>query len=325
MADDDARSILKKHFSYLKQGDESTKLYSLEKALASVITVQRPVMPVSVVVTVEDTSLSFLSEIIPFIKKEKIPVTFIVTPSRIDRLPDSERSETWRLLKSISNDPAVNFAITSYDYVTLPALPEAEIKRQIASARARFHEMMGFNAAYFTYPYGAYTANLQSLVKQQGFVAAFGMQGGAVSALSNTYALPRFPITDGYDDINRLQTIIETLPFPATDIQPDTSYLTTNPPVIGFSVPNAWMKKMQNLKCYGQEMGELTMTPLGQGRIEIRFSDAFENERTRINCTWPEVDAEKTTRWRWLGFLFVKNDAAPAASSETTGQPALLP
>ena len=102
------------------------------------------------------------------------------------------------------------------------------------------------------------------------------------------------------------------LPFPVSDIQPAVSLNHTNPPLIGFTLPNSLTSSshLSKLNCFASGMDKIKIEKLGTHRIEIRLDKPFDDSKGRLNCTLPvpSLDGTGDMRWRWLGFLFVLPD-----------------
>jgi len=54
---------------------------------------------------------------------------------------------------------------------------------------------------------------------------------------------------------------------------------------------------VKRINCYAVPTRKLTISDLGDRRIEIRLDQPFPPGRARVNCTAPGPDR----RWRWFG------------------------
>jgi hypothetical protein len=173
-------------------------------------------------------------------------------------------------------------------------------RAEIARATARLGEALGVTPGIFAYPYGEFSLELRNIVADFGFLAAFGQHSGAVSRTADRFALPRFPFSERFGDLDRLRLVINSLPLPATEITPADPLVRphNNPPLFGFTVAKE-ISGLAMLDCFASG-NEARTERLGERRFEVRLAGPIKPGRTRINCTVPGPDR----RWRWLGIQF---------------------
>ncbi|MCF8496777.1 MAG: polysaccharide deacetylase family protein [Alphaproteobacteria bacterium] len=178
----------------------------------------------------------------------------------------------------------------------------------INAARARFREELGEEARLLAYPSGEYTQEYKALIEAQGFDAAFGLHSGAAYAGADMYVLPRFTMTESYGDPERFRLVMNALPLPVTDMEPEDPYLKTDSPAIGFSVPPVLGPFLGSLSCFVSGQAVPSVEVLGQDRVELRLAAPVSERRTRVNCTMPgPKDEEGEERWRWLGMILIRD------------------
>jgi peptidoglycan/xylan/chitin deacetylase (PgdA/CDA1 family) len=76
----------------------------------------------------------------------------------------------------------------------LNQLTPDEIRQELTQSRADIQRETGEMPAYFAYPTGAKSLEIQELVKECGYEAAFTIRYGQAGTDSNFYALERIPI-----------------------------------------------------------------------------------------------------------------------------------
>ncbi|MCB1532549.1 MAG: polysaccharide deacetylase family protein [Alphaproteobacteria bacterium] len=252
-----------------------------------------------------------------------IPFTVFFASDNADT--DAGQHLNWKELKALSENPLVSFGLLPASYTRLSAEDDSEILRQINKARTRTREELAIEPKIFSYPFGEYSARYKTLIKDQGFTAAFGLHSGSIYAGADMYALPRFSMTERYGNLDRFELVMNALPLPATEIEPQDPFLENTMPAIGFTVTPALAENLGNLSCFISEQNAPTIEKLGENRIELRLHEALSEERTRVNCTIPAGD----DRWRWLGMLLVlrENAESPTLVDEEilTSQPDALP
>jgi poly-beta-1,6-N-acetyl-D-glucosamine N-deacetylase len=271
----------------------------------------------TIAITFEGGFKSALKNAIPALLVKKIPFTVFYSSDYADA--DSADHVSWSDLKTLSGYSHASFGVLPAAYARHEG--EEEIKRQINKARQRHREMLGAEAAFFSYPFGEYSPAYKDIVRNAGFSAAFGLQSGAVYDGSDFFALPRFTMTERYGDVERFRTAAQTLPFPVYDIEPQGTRLNDETPSIGFSVPDYLVPGLKSLSCFVTGQPEPEVEILGE-RVEIRVKDAVNVERLRVNCTLPGPanPEDDTPAWRWFGMLLV-NETVEEPTQPPTGLP----
>lgn len=260
--------------------------------------------PRTIAITFEGAFKSALVNAIPALLEKKIPFTVFYSSDYADS--DAGPYMNWTDLKMLSGYKEVSIGLLPSGYTRLSQETKAEIRRQVNKARQRHREMLGAEARFFSYPFGEYTPAYKKIVEDSGFDAAFGLQSGAAYGAADFYALPRFTMTEKYGDLERFRTAAQSLPFPATDIEPQDMNLVTDRPAIGFSVPAVMQPALKNMSCFASGQPEPAMEILDT-RVELRLKEPVQTPRIRINCTLPGPLTEDDTQlWRWFGMLLVK-------------------
>lgn len=267
--------------------------------------------PLTIGITFESGLRSSYKNAMALLDAREIPYTLFVSPGRIDS--GSPQYMSWKEVSRQAAKPHVTLGLLPYTY--LPGLDMTAEQRlaDLNRARARLREETGITPALFAYPYGAYDEGYRRIVANGGFDAAFALNSGPAHSGSGLYALPRYTMTEAFGSLERFRTTAATLPFPVEDLTPDTSIVTANPPVIGFSLTGDFRPDPEAISCFGSSFGEVSLLRAGEHRIEIRLSEPFPGSRGRINCivkahgvgesSLPDPFAEAES-WHWLGLLF---------------------
>lgn len=259
--------------------------------------------PRTLAITLEGGYRSAYENAIPHLLGNNIPFTLFFASGSLDH----QNHIGWRELKALSRKNGVSLGILPASYARITHLPLAEQARQINVARSAFRTNIGQEAPYFAYPFGETSTALKNILRSQGFDAAFSLQSGAAHSGSDLLELPRFTMTEGFGDIDRLRLVTNTLPLPANDIEPSNSLITSETPHIGFTVPQALEKSLETLSCFISGQPKPSIEILGK-RVEIRAAEPIVNQRTRVNCTMAGTqDENDKTRARWLGMLLHKS------------------
>lgn len=284
------------HLEEIKRADYN--VISMPELIAA-LKAQTPLPEKTIVITFEGALRSAYENGMKPLLANNIPFTVFFSGSQTAY----ENHLDWKELRALSKNKHVTLGILPANYNHITQLPPAEQKRQINKARADFAQNIGIETAYFSYPFGEVSNALKDIVKTQNFEAAFGLQSGPAFTGSDLRMLPRFSMTESYGDLERFRMITKALPLPVKGVKPSDPYLTTKPPAIGFTLPEALQPDIANISCFISNQEKPQIETIGP-RVEIRALMPLDTERTRINCTLPAPkDADDNPRWRWFGML----------------------
>lgn len=300
------------HLNELKS--ERYNVMALPDILAAIEN-QTPLPSRTVAITFSGAFKSAYENAMPLLIEAGIPFTVFYASGHADS--DATQHLNWKDLKRLKESGYTSFGLLPASYTRLSGQSNEEILRQINKARTRHREELKSETTLFAYPFGEYSARYKSIIEEQGFKSAFGLHSGALHASADMFALPRFPMTEGYGSVDRFSLVSSALPLPATEIEPQDPYLENGNPSIGFTVTQSLSKKLSALTCFVSGQGEPALEQLGENRIELRLKEPLSEERTRVNCTVPEGK----DNWRWLGMLLVHRNV----SGETTATELSIP
>lgn len=273
----------------------------------------------AVAITFEGGYKSILDRAVPLLLEKNIPFTVFYSAGLADN--DSTQYMDWSDLKRLSSNKNVTLGLLPASYSRLAGASRETVLSDLNQARIRHREAFGTNATLFSYAFGEYDLAYRTIVEEQEFAAAFGLQSGVAYNGSDLYALPRFTMTEAYGDIERFRMIASALPLPVSNIEPADPYLKNTPPHIGFTVDEALSGNLDSLSCFVSGQNKVAVETVGGRRIELRPAEELGEERIRVNCTLPTTLAgEDTPRWRWFGMMLVNRVETPA-----NPEPAALP
>ena len=252
-------------------------------------------------ISIDDAYASVYQYAWPLLKKAGLPFTLFVSTDAIDR--GLKGLMTWDQLRALQA-AGVTIGHHSASHPHMADLSPAKAAAEIDLASARFKKELGHVPELFAYPYGEASQALEKMVKEKGFVAAFGQHSGVVHPSLGFYYLPRFALNEHFGGLDRFKLAINALALPVKDITPEDVLVgTENPPAMGFTVLPPVPKGLDQLACFASnEPGRARVERLGDMRFEIRVSKPFPQGRTRVNCTLPGPDG----RWYWLGRQFYR-------------------
>lgn len=181
-----------------------------------------------------------------------------------------------------------------------PEMSTDEISLDLARSAEAFERELGGVPEIFAYPYGEMSLAARTLVKDAGFLAAFGQHSGVAEGGLDIFYLPRFAINETYGALSRFQLAANALPMGAREIVPVDPVLGPNPPAFGFTIAPGF-DPLDQLNCFAShESTPARLERLGERRFEVRLVAPFPQGRGRLNCTVRANDG----RWRWFGTQF---------------------
>ncbi|WP_371368824.1 Poly-beta-1,6-N-acetyl-D-glucosamine N-deacetylase [Sporomusa rhizae] len=146
-----------------------------------------------ILITFDDGYLDNYTNAYPILKKYGFTATiFIVT----DLVGHDERFMTWDQIRQMQQDGFV-FGSHTVSHIALTNLPRNQAMDELVNSRKEIERQLGTKVRYFAYPTGAYNQQVEEMVKQAGYRAAFTIRYGQAGIDSNPYALERIPIFRG--------------------------------------------------------------------------------------------------------------------------------
>lgn len=250
----------------------------------------------TVALTIDDAYASVYAEAWPRLKKAGLPFTLFVATDPIDHA--SSGYMTWDQIRELQA-AGVTIGSQTASHPHLPDLDTDTVKLELDRAASRMTDELGEKPTLFAYPYGEYGQQIEKIVAERGYAAAFGQQSGVVHATSDRFGLPRFALNETYGGIDRFRLTANALPLPIRDRVPaDLIVTSNNPPPFGFTVASQ-IGDPSRIDCYASGQGRTQTEVLGD-RVEVRLSEPFPAGRARVNCTMPGPDG----RWHWYGIQF---------------------
>ncbi|WP_417070349.1 polysaccharide deacetylase family protein [Niveibacterium terrae] len=154
----------------------------------------------AVVITVDDGHKTVLSEMLPLVRRERVPVTLFIYPSAIS---NASYALKWSELEALHQ---AGFDIQSHTYWhpnfkqqkrRLSADEYRELLRsQLGKSRAALAKHLGVEADMLAWPFGIYDDELLAAAAAAGYRAAFSLDRRHPRAGDRLLALPRYLITD---------------------------------------------------------------------------------------------------------------------------------
>ncbi len=147
-----------------------------------------------VCITIDDGYKSFKENGFPLLKKYGMKATLYVNTESVgwgDYLSWEEIKELQTKGIEIGNHSH------SHDYF-LNKKPEERLlyfESDLELSEKLFKKYLGLNPKTYAYPYGEFSADMMTLLKQKGYNLAFAQNSGVWNESSNSFSIPRFPMS----------------------------------------------------------------------------------------------------------------------------------
>jgi poly-beta-1,6-N-acetyl-D-glucosamine N-deacetylase len=287
---------LRQHLQHLR--DNQFQVIGLDSLINQLKTGQ-PVADNAVVITFDDSYANNFTAAHPILQEFGYPYTIFISPGSIDRGDGPLLS--WQQVKKMSDDGVLvaNHAMW-HEHMALPAKDETpaqwrkRMTQSILDAEDKIAQHTGQRHQWLAYPFGEYSAELEKLVQELGFIG-IGQQSGAIGNNTALTRIPRYPAAGQYADLKNLAQKVKTLAFPITDYHGIDPVITINPPRLTLSVTVADFRPAQ-LQCFS---GSEVMTPqwLNDTTFTVSASKNISQGRARYNCTAPSISKKGYFYW----------------------------
>lgn len=287
---------LRGHLQYFK--DNNFQVIGLD-LLIKQLREGTPVADNAVVITFDDSYENNFTTAHPILQQFGYPYTIFISPGSIDK--GDGPLLNWQQIKQMSDDGVLvaNHAMW-HEHMAKPAVGETEqqwlarMKQSILAAEDKIEQVTGQRHQWLAYPYGEYSAPLEQLVGELGFIG-IGQQSGAVGNNSVLTRLPRFPAAGRYADLKDLAQKLRTLAFNITDYHGVDPVVKANPPQLKLSLQIDDFSPQQ-VQCFA---GSEVLQPqwLNDNTFTVSASKVLSGGRSRYNCTAPSQSKKGYFYW----------------------------
>ena len=141
----------------------------------------------SIVLTFDDGYRDNYTTVFPLLKQYNFPATIFVTTDLIGTPGYCSAEE----LQEMHTSGLVSIEPHTLTHPKLAKLSRAEASREIRESRQVLQEVLGTTPMLFAYPYGSFSEETVSLMREMDFVGAVTVQEGTVSPNTDPFRLPR--------------------------------------------------------------------------------------------------------------------------------------
>ncbi|MBA6411723.1 polysaccharide deacetylase family protein [Parahaliea sp. F7430] len=267
----------------------------------------------AVAITFDDAYESVHRVALPELVSRAMPFTVFVATKAVERGYDGSMS--WQDLAELADSGLATFGAHSISHEHLLRGSEtgvtddwtkrvsAEIDHSAAVLKQKFAELF---VPAFAYPFGEYSPALQALVEARNYYG-LAQQSGALGASTATTEIPRFPMAQSYDSLERLAMALNTRPLPVADVQAGQMFIadiSAAPQELRFTLTADGPYRREQLACYSSTGEALALT-----REAAQFTVAlppFRAGRNKVNCTAPST--ERGAEFFWYARQWVLAD-----------------
>ncbi|MDR3565778.1 MAG: polysaccharide deacetylase family protein [Negativicutes bacterium] len=152
----------------------------------------KPLPDKPVLITFDDGYQDFYDNAYPILKKYGLTATVFLISDVVGHDPGYLK---WDEIEEMrQKGKGIVFGSHTLSHVALKTLPPEEIMAQLVKSREGIEWRLDVPVKYFAYPGGSYSREVEKMVQQAGYRAAFTVDLGRVHRDSNIYALERIPI-----------------------------------------------------------------------------------------------------------------------------------
>jgi peptidoglycan/xylan/chitin deacetylase (PgdA/CDA1 family) len=187
--------VFKSHLEYLRQN--GYKVIPLRQLVNYCLRKGPPPPQKAVVIVVDDGHKTVYTDMLPLVKKYRIPVTLFLYPSA---LSNASYAMTWEQLKEIRNTGLFDLQGHTYWHPNFrkeqKKLSPKEYKKfvtmQLNKSRDRLSKELGVRVDMLAWPFGVYDEYLITKAEEAGYIAAFTIERRHTSSADNVMQLPRY-------------------------------------------------------------------------------------------------------------------------------------
>lgn len=291
--------------------DHNFKVVPLDR-LISQLQRQEPLADNEVAITFDDGFQNVFTTARPILKEFGYPYTMFLSPALIDRREGPVL--TWEQVKIMQDEGVIIANHSSYHHrLAVPNQGETlaqwrkRVKADILLAEQQLEQQLGVKRKWLAYPYGDFSAELEQLVAELGFIG-IGQQSGAIGPGVSMTRIPRYPSSSQFAKLEHFMPKLKTLAFPVTDYSKADPVSSRNPPVLQLTVSTKDFAAAR-LQCFFNGK-PIPITIVQQDQDLLTFSTRADQplklSHNRYNCTAPSLEKKGFFYWFSQPWVFVQ-------------------
>lgn len=286
--------------------EQNMKVVSLER-LINQLKAGEPTVDNEVAITFDDGFANVFTNARPILQEFGYPYTMFLGPALIDRQEGPVLS--WQQIQTMHNEGVIIANHSSYHHrLAVPNQGETKaqwrqrVKNDILQAEQQLEDRLGVRRQWLAYPYGDFSAELESLITELGFIG-IGQQSGAVGSGVSLTRIPRYPSSSQFAALKHFAPKLKTLALPVTDYSGADPVSSTNPPSLKLTV-DAKDFHTARLNCFFN--GEaIPLKWLDERTFVAKAKSPLKLSHNRYNCTAPSLSKKGYFYWFSQPWVFV--------------------
>jgi peptidoglycan/xylan/chitin deacetylase (PgdA/CDA1 family) len=265
-----------------------------------------------VAITFDDGFANVFTTARPLLKAFGYPYTMFLSPALIDQQQGPVL--TWPQVKTMQQEGVIIANHSSYHHrLAVPQPGEskaqwrARVKADILLAEQQLEQQLGVKRKWLAYPYGDFSAELEQLVSELGFIG-IGQQSGAVGPGVSLTRIPRYPSSSQFAALKHFMPKLKTLALPVTDYSKANPVSSVNPPTLQLTVNTADFAT-DRLQCFFNGKA-IPLQIIAQQGQQLTFSTKADTPlklaHNRYNCTAPSQQKKGYFYWFSQPWVFVQ-------------------
>jgi len=271
-------------------------VWPLEKIISHLKN-KSPIPDKTIAITIDDAYLSVYQIAYPLMLDRNIPFTLFVSSSVVDKAYSSYMD--WDQIKDMA-DHGVTIGNHSAKHLHLVENKQA-VRSEVVIAQKRIKEKTNVDTTLFAYPYGEYDVEMTRELRSLDYIA-FGQHSGPIGEASNFQALPRFPVSEHYSDLNALKDKLSSLPMPVIDRKPKKIVTFVPMPLMMITLDRK-VKLKNSLQCFVSGQGRANVRWVDENRFTVQAKKPIVLRRSRYNCTIKDANSG---RFFWYSHMWLR-------------------
>lgn len=255
------------------------------------------------VLTIDDGFESFYNNGLPLLRKYGFPATLFINTKTVG---GSSYMDWQQLQDCVAKGIEIGNHTDSHAYFMNDA-PEqrySHFEEELKTCQGLIQEHLKVTPQVFAYPYGEFDLKMEQQVKDFGFVAAVAQNSGVMHAADDWFALPRFPMADGYAQPDKFKAKARMKALVISQENPE-SFVVSHPAkaptlTIRFKKDNLSLSQLQ---CFIQG-GDCLKNISEKGDeviVKLQAKAPLHRRRTLYTITVPDTEGH----WHWFSHLWI--------------------
>lgn len=268
----------------------------------------------AVMITVDDSYLSFYEVGMPVIRKFDIPVSLFVNTDSVG----TPGYMNWEQIREVAEQGVeIGNHTASHAYLVEKIAGETDdewrqrIYDDILKAQQVFERELGLTPNIFAYPYGEYSAEIIEILKNLGFIAAYAQQSGVIHSQHDPFTIPRFPMGGPFATLDDFKSKVVMNALVVTEQQPFDPIIfdATAAPVLDLYMPDISGSAVQ-FNCFAQGGNRCAVSvheERGAGWYQVTSDSPLKGRRNKYTLTRQDPEGG----WQWFSQLWINADNPP--------------